>query len=66
MKVDFPLLPTPESQEQKKGDKDNDNLWEQTKKEIYSPVANVQISSSFPRRQIPKTIYDADKVQAIS
>jgi hypothetical protein len=65
MKVDFPLLPPPESQEQKKGDKDTDNLWEQTKKEIYSPGTNAAIGSPFPRRQIRKSIYDADKVEEL-
>jgi hypothetical protein len=66
MKVDFPLLPPPEIQEQKKSDKDTDNLWEQTKKEIYSPGTNAPTTGwPSPRRQIRRPIYEAERVEEL-
>jgi hypothetical protein len=65
MKADFPLLPPPEGIEPKETGKDMDNLWEQTRREIYSPPVATSVTPSVPRRQIRRPIYDAEKVEEL-
>jgi len=60
MKVNFPISPSPEAQEEKKTEEEDiDPLWTQMRQEIYAPE-EVRRSRSDDR---PEEKYDAEKVE---
>ena len=60
MKVNFPLSAPPEPPEQKKPKKEADEIWTQTKQEIYTPEEIIQKTNKVPT---PLQEYDAEKVE---
>ena len=62
MKVNFPISPSPEAQEEKKTEEeDTDPLWTQMRQEIYAPE-EVRRSRSDDR---PEEKYDVEKVEEL-
>ena len=62
MKVDFPLSPSPEAQEEKKTEEeDKDPLWTQMRQEIYAP----EEADRRRRADRPEEKYDAEKVEEL-
>ncbi len=62
MKVNFPLSPSPEAQEEKKTEEeDTDPLWTQMRQEIYAP----EETGRRPRTDRPEEKYDAEKVEEL-
>jgi hypothetical protein len=55
--VDFPLAPPPEKEEKQEAEQEGDPLWQQMKKEIFSPQEAAQQTPGRQRRE-----YDPDKV----
>lgn len=65
MNVDFPLSVPPEvekQQEQKSEKEDVDQVWEQTRQQIYEPQEN---SRRRPGAEQPEVKYDAEKVEKL-
>jgi hypothetical protein len=63
MKVNFPLSPSPEAQEEKKTEvEDTDPLWTETKQEIYAPEEADRRRRTGDR---PEEKYDAEKVEEL-
>jgi len=63
MKVDFPLSPSPEAQEEEKTEEeDKDPLWTQMRQEIYAPEEADRRRRTDDR---PEEKYDAEKVEEL-
>jgi len=63
MKVNFPISPSPEAQEEKKTEEeDTDPLWTQMRQEIYAPEEADRRRRSDDR---PEEKYDAEKVEEL-
>lgn len=62
IKVDFPLSPPPEAEE-KEAEEELDTVWEQTKREIYTPE-DVRRETR-RRRSEQRQQYDAEKVEEL-
>ena len=63
MKVNFPLSPSPEAQEEKKTEEgDTDPLWTQMRQEIYAPEEADRRRRTDDR---PEEKYDAEKVEEL-
>ena len=60
MGVDFPLVPTPKVEEEKKTEEPVDSVWAETKQEIYMPDAVKKTRESPPAEE-----YDAEKVEKL-
>jgi hypothetical protein len=60
MSVDFPLSAPPKATVQKKTNKETDEVWAQTKQEIYNPV---EIRRKTKKVSSPSQKYDAEKVE---
>ena len=61
MKVNFPLSPSPEAQEEKETEEeDTDPLWTQMRQEIYAPE---EVSRRRRTDDRPEEKYDAEKVE---
>ena len=65
IRVDFPLLPPPEGTEPKQPDIDTGNLWEQTRREIYSPPTTAPGVQQELRIRQQRSPYDARRVEEL-
>ena len=65
MKVDFPLSAPPESQEQEEEteQEDVDEVWEQTRQQIYQPQTSSTGFYSRRENEAPEVKYDAQRVE---
>ena len=65
MEVDFPLSGSPETQQQEETEakEDVDEVWEQTKQQIYQPQVGATTSQRRVAERPPEVKYDAQQVE---